>query len=51
MKRPTVNVDDVKRRFTSLHSWELPKQTGAVAPDYVWTNHDMGMFLFIDPTW
>lgn len=31
-----------KRRFTSLHSWELPKQTGAVAPAHVWTNRDMG---------
>lgn len=33
---------ELKRRFTSLHSWELPKQSGALAPSHVWTNRDMG---------
>ncbi|KAJ8122031.1 hypothetical protein O1611_g9946 [Lasiodiplodia mahajangana] len=40
--RPSAS--DVKRRCTSLHAWELPKQTGALAPAHVWTNKDM------DPT-
>lgn len=40
-----------KRRFTSLHSWELPKQTGAVAPAHVWTNRDMDPTPVEDQTW
>ncbi|KAI0975204.1 uridine permease-like protein Fui1 [Xylaria arbuscula] len=42
MKRPSAS--EIKRRCTSLHSWEIPKQTGALAPAHVWTNKDM------DPT-
>ncbi|KAH8160366.1 hypothetical protein CIB48_g7878 [Xylaria polymorpha] len=42
MKRPSAS--DIKRRCISLHSWEIPKQTGALAPAHVWTNKDM------DPT-
>ncbi|KAH8906410.1 hypothetical protein BR93DRAFT_929034 [Coniochaeta sp. PMI_546] len=34
MKRPSKT--ELKRRFTSIHSWELPKQSSAIAPDYVW---------------
>ncbi|KAK5635598.1 hypothetical protein RRF57_011310 [Xylaria bambusicola] len=30
-----------------LHSWELPKQTGALAPSHVWTNKDMGTANFL----
>ncbi|KAI0102669.1 hypothetical protein GGR51DRAFT_562355 [Nemania sp. FL0031] len=40
--RPSAS--EIKRRCTSLHAWELPKQTGALAPAHVWTNKDM------DPT-
>lgn len=43
MKGSAVYMQKLKQRCTSLHSWELPKQTGALAPDYVWTNRDMGM--------
>ncbi|KAI3340097.1 uridine permease-like protein Fui1 [Ustulina deusta] len=42
LKRPSAS--EIKRRCTSLHSWEIPKQTGALAPAHVWTNKDM------DPT-
>ncbi|KAI0400094.1 NCS1 nucleoside transporter [Xylaria palmicola] len=42
MKRPSASK--IKSRCTSLSSWELPKQTGALAPAHVWTNKDM------DPT-
>jgi nucleobase:cation symporter-1, NCS1 family len=34
----------IKERATSVKAWELPKQTSALAPEYVWTNADM------DPT-
>jgi len=34
MKKP--NGAEIKRRLTSVHAWELPKQTGALAPEYVW---------------
>ncbi|KAJ3551222.1 hypothetical protein NPX13_g11419 [Xylaria arbuscula] len=40
VKRPSAS--ELKRRCTSLHSWEIPKQTGALAPAHVWTNKDMG---------
>lgn len=33
--------EEIKARFTSIHAWELPKETGAIAPPYVWTNKDM----------
>ncbi|KAI1149790.1 NCS1 nucleoside transporter [Nemania diffusa] len=42
MTRPSAS--EIKRKCTSLHAWELPKQTGALAPAHVWTNKDM------DPT-
>lgn len=47
MKKPSTM--ELKRRCTSLHSWELPKQSGALAPDYVWTNRDMGITSFLLP--
>jgi hypothetical protein len=28
--------EGAKRRFTSIHAWELPKETGALAPPHVW---------------
>lgn len=34
--------DEVKRRCTSISAWELPKQKGAIAPDYVWVSIVMG---------
>lgn len=37
MKRPSKT--ELKRRFTSIHAWELPKQSSAVAPPYVWVCH------------
>ncbi|KAI1647019.1 permease for cytosine/purines, uracil, thiamine, allantoin-domain-containing protein [Daldinia loculata] len=42
---------ELKRRFTSLHSWELPKQSGALAPSHVWTNRDMDPTPIEDQTW
>ncbi|KAI2627915.1 NCS1 nucleoside transporter [Hypomontagnella submonticulosa] len=41
----------VRRRLTSLHSWELPRQTGALAPAHVWTNRDMDPTPVEDQTW
>ena len=51
MKKPTMDFQELRQglrqRLTSLHSWELPKQTGALAPEYVWTNRDMGTYFSI----
>ena len=48
-----MDTQRIRRRFTSLHAWELPKQTGALAPEYAWTNKDMGkehfIFHFLNP--
>ena len=41
MKKPSATK--LKRRCTSLSAWEIPKQNGAIAPEHVWTNRDMGM--------
>ena len=41
----------LKERCTSIHSWELPKQESALAPDYVWTNKDMDPVPPKDQTW
>lgn len=49
MKRPLTTK--LRRRFTSLSSWELPKQTGALAPSHVWTNRDMDPTPIEDQTW
>ncbi|KAI0100008.1 permease for cytosine/purines, uracil, thiamine, allantoin-domain-containing protein [Hypoxylon sp. NC0597] len=49
MKRPLTT--NLRRRFTSLSSWELPKQTGALAPSHVWTNRDMDPTPIEDQTW
>ncbi|KAK9420573.1 putative NCS1 nucleoside transporter [Seiridium unicorne] len=49
MKKPSAT--EVRRRCTSLHSWELPKQTGALAPEHVWTNRDMDPTPAEDQTW
>ncbi|KAI0106820.1 permease for cytosine/purines, uracil, thiamine, allantoin-domain-containing protein [Daldinia grandis] len=46
-----LSAAEIKRRFTSLHSWELPKQTGALAPSHVWTNRDMDPTPIEDQTW
>lgn len=32
------NKEGIRRKLTSVHAWELPKQTGALAPDYVWVS-------------
>ena len=47
MKKLTIDLQGLRRRLTSLQSWELPKQTGALAPEYVWTNRDMGTYFSI----
>ncbi|OTA94937.1 hypothetical protein M434DRAFT_394158 [Hypoxylon sp. CO27-5] len=49
MKLPLTT--ELTRRFTSLHSWELHKQTGALAPSHVWTNRDMDPTPIEDQTW
>ncbi|KAH9908847.1 NCS1 nucleoside transporter [Xylariomycetidae sp. FL2044] len=49
MKMPSSA--ELKRRFTSVHSWELPKQTSALAPSHVWTNRDMDPTPPEDQTW
>ncbi|KAK8075778.1 hypothetical protein PG997_010441 [Apiospora hydei] len=38
-------VSEMKRRCTSLHGWEIPKQSGGLAPEHVWTNRET------DQTW
>ncbi|KAM4060449.1 purine-cytosine permease family protein [Hirsutella rhossiliensis] len=43
--------DKVGRRLTSARAWELPKQTSAVAPKDVWTNHDMDPTPPEEQTW
>jgi NCS1 family nucleobase:cation symporter-1 len=49
MKKPSKA--SIKRRFTSIHAWELPKQSSAIAPSYVWTNRDMDPTPVEDQTW
>ncbi|KAH8655243.1 uridine permease-like protein Fui1 [Xylariales sp. PMI_506] len=49
MTRPSAA--EVKKRFTSIHAWEIPKQSGALAPDYVWTNRDMDPTDVKEQTW
>jgi NCS1 family nucleobase:cation symporter-1 len=41
----------VKRRFTSLSSWQLAKQKSALTPDHVWTNEDMDPVKIENQTW
>ncbi|KAJ2903963.1 ncs1 allantoate transporter [Zalerion maritima] len=48
---PKVSKSELKARLSSVHAWELPKVTGAIAPDYVWTNHDMDPVPLHDQTW
>ncbi|KAI5857400.1 NCS1 nucleoside transporter [Durotheca rogersii] len=42
---------ELRRRLTSLRSWELPKQAGAFGPAHVWTNRDMDPTPIEDQTW
>lgn len=42
---------EVKARLTTVKAWQLPKQTSAIAPDYVWTNKDMDPTPPEDQTW
>ncbi|KAI1137341.1 permease for cytosine/purines, uracil, thiamine, allantoin-domain-containing protein [Hypoxylon sp. FL0543] len=49
MKGPSIAK--LRWRLTSLRSWELPKQTGALAPPHVWTNRDMDPTPIEDQTW
>ncbi|KAI0002355.1 NCS1 nucleoside transporter [Xylariaceae sp. FL0662B] len=46
-----LTTAELQRRLTSLHSWELPKRTGALAPAHVWTNRDMDPTPIEDQTW
>ncbi|KUI55743.1 hypothetical protein VP1G_03144 [Cytospora mali] len=50
-KKPSINKEGVKRRFTSAHAWELPRESSAIAPDYVRTNRDMDPTPPSDQTW
>ncbi len=43
--------NEVKARLTTVKAWQLPKQTSAIAPDYVWTNKDMDPTPPEDQTW
>lgn len=36
---------------TSLSTWQLPKQSSALAPDHIWTNEDMDPVKIEDQTW
>lgn len=36
-----MNMQEVRRRFTSMEAWELPKHPSAIAPEGVRTNPDM----------
>ncbi len=49
MKKPSS--ENVKKRFTSLSAWELPRQSSTIAPPYVWTNRDMDVTPPEDQTW
>ncbi len=49
MKKP--DTAKIKQRFTSLSSWELPRESSAIAPADVWTNHDMDPTPIEDQTW
>ncbi|KAI1474158.1 permease for cytosine/purines, uracil, thiamine, allantoin-domain-containing protein [Daldinia eschscholtzii] len=46
-----LSAAELRQRLTSLHSWELPKQTGALAPSHIWTNRDMDPTPIEDQTW
>ncbi len=49
MKKPSA--EGIKKRLTSIHAWELPRQTSAIAPPDVWTNRDMDVTVPEDQTW
>ncbi|KAI2638421.1 NCS1 nucleoside transporter [Xylaria nigripes] len=49
MKWPSAS--EIKQRCTSLRAWEIPKQTGALAPPHVWTNRDMDPTPIEQQTW
>ncbi|KAI1823289.1 NCS1 nucleoside transporter [Xylaria intraflava] len=49
MKGPSAT--EIRRRCTSLHSWELPKQPSTLAPPHVWTNKDMDPTPIEQQTW
>lgn len=51
---PTFSIPSkqtVKERCTSIKSWQLPKQDGALAPPHVWTNKDMDPVMKEEQTW
>ncbi|MCJ1412600.1 hypothetical protein MMC19_006697 [Ptychographa xylographoides] len=41
----------LKKRATSVKAWELPKESSALAPEYVWTNADMDPVPPENQTW
>ncbi|KAK7994537.1 hypothetical protein PG991_016125 [Apiospora marii] len=49
MKKPSTA--GLKRRCTSAHAWEIPQQSGGLAPEHVWTNRDMDPTPLEDQTW
>ncbi|KAF2770450.1 uridine permease-like protein Fui1 [Teratosphaeria nubilosa] len=51
MSKYIPSKQTIKERCTSIHAWELPKQSSALAPAYVWTNKDMDPTPPEDQTW
>ncbi|CAK7205221.1 hypothetical protein SEUCBS139899_007988 [Sporothrix eucalyptigena] len=49
MKKPSAA--GIKAKLTSVSAWELPKDSSAIAPPDVWTNHDMDPTPPEDQTW
>ncbi|KAH0263139.1 uridine permease-like protein Fui1, partial [Aureobasidium melanogenum] len=43
--------ETVRKRFTTLEAWALPKQESTIAPEHVWTNKDMDPVPISDQTW
>ncbi|KAH9845826.1 Permease for cytosine/purines, uracil, thiamine, allantoin [Teratosphaeria destructans] len=51
MSKYIPSKQTIKKTCTSVRAWELPKQSSALAPDYVWTNKDMDPTPPEDQTW
>ncbi|KAG9848047.1 uridine permease-like protein Fui1, partial [Aureobasidium melanogenum] len=43
--------ETIRKRFTSLEAWALPKQESTIAPEHVWTNKDMDPVPISEQTW
>ncbi|KAH7400251.1 uracil permease [Cadophora sp. MPI-SDFR-AT-0126] len=54
LRLPAITLpenDAVKARFTSIKSWECPKQESSIAPPGVWSNADQDPVLDVNRTW